>query len=236
MCILTHTHMNTEQGMRRWCSHWQDVSALDFTALPWVTQWVFSMLFCVSMPALIVVIDWLSWCCRIQNNNSGGSSSGKRREHWVNLRREEATLVICQLWASYNKLGIAIFIVLKWKMQAEPGRSILNTVLGFSLWAPREKALFPSHWALPHTSHPTSLSTWAHNSHSLPALGVQGLSTCLSLMWPFTVIHLHWNGRGAAHTAPPSLWQPCPFPRGLPAPRWGSMKPSQTSLLHLLPG
>lgn len=30
-------------------------------------------------------------------------------------------------------------------------------LLDLSLWAPREKALFPSHWALPRTSHPTSL-------------------------------------------------------------------------------
>lgn len=40
-------------------------------------------------------------------------------------------------------------------MQAEPGRSFLST-------------LFPSLWAFPHTSYPTSLSTWAHKSHSLP--------------------------------------------------------------------
>lgn len=43
----------------------------------------FSMLFCVSMLALIVVIDWLSWSCRIQNNNTGRSSSGKCRARWL---------------------------------------------------------------------------------------------------------------------------------------------------------
>lgn len=90
----THVHAHTapQQGAASWCSHWQDVSALDFSAtqpfavlqgggLPFF--FFPSMLFCASMPALIVVIDWLSWCCRIQNNNAGRSSSGKYRACWL---------------------------------------------------------------------------------------------------------------------------------------------------------
>lgn len=165
MCILTHTWTQSRE--------WGDDAATGRMCLLLISQpfpglhsGFFSMLFCVSMPALIVVIDWLSWCCRIQNNNSGGSSSGKRREHWVNLRREETTLVICQLWASYNKLGIAIFIVLKWKMQAEPGRSILNTLC----------------WALA-CGHPEKKPFFLHIelflTHLIPPVSARGLTTAI---------------------------------------------------------
>lgn len=85
-----------------------------------------------------------------------------------------------------------------------------HSVLGFSLRAPREKALFPCHWALPHTSHPTQPQQVAHKSHSLPPFGVQGLSPCLFLMGPLLLPTLKWK-RCSSHSSS-FLWQQCPFP------------------------
>lgn len=85
-----------------------------------------------------------------------------------------------------------------------------HSVLGFSLRAPREKALFPCHWALPHTSHPTQPQHVAHKSHSLPPFGVQGLSPCLSLMRPFVITHTEME-ECSSHSSS-FLWQHCPFP------------------------
>lgn len=163
------------------------------------------------MPALIVVVtDWLSWCCRIQNNKAGGSSSGKCREHWVNPRREETTLVICQLWASYYKLGMATFIVLKWEMQAEPGRSILNTLC----------------WALA-SGHPEKKPFFLHIelflTHLIPPASARGLTK---------VIPPSFWGTGAFYLRVPDVTISC----WSPTLRWERCCSSHSISFPLAPG
>lgn len=145
--------------------------------------------------------DWLidlAGAAGFKTTTLAASAQGNReRAGWVNPRREETTLVICQLRESYHKLEITIFIVFKWKMWAEPGRSILNTVLCFSLRA-QSKSPFP--FMLSFSSHTschqltkTILCLWGKRG-SLP--------TYLPPPWKFTIVHLHWNVRSVPCTKP----------------------------------
>lgn len=107
-----------------------------------------------------------------------------------------------------------------------------HPVLGFSLWAPREKALFPSLWALPHISHRPSLSTWAYKSNSSLPLGHRGFLPACPWCGHFLLVTHTEMGEVLLlthHFLPSGSRVP------LPPPHWGSMKPSQTSHLHLLP-
>lgn len=215
-----HAHTYPQQGTRSRCSHRQDVSALDST-VPSSPSLAYRVGF---FPCYFVseCQHWLWWLIDLagaagfKTTTLAAAAQGNReRAGWVNPRREETTLVICQLWESYNKLGITIFIVLRWRMQAEPGRSILTPLRCAPARGLKAKAVFPSRWAAPHTPHLTSFSTWAHKN--IPCLWGKG-----ALYLSVTTTKLYYYSptlkrkKCSSHKASPPLQQPCPFPLGPP--------------------
>lgn len=155
MCVLTQTHRR-ERGADAAAGGMALLSISQCHPAPrWVTDRVFFPCYFVSQRQhwLWWLIDWAGAAGFKTTTLAAAAQGNTERAGRVNARRENTTLVICQPWESYNKLGITICIVLKWKMRAEPGRSILNTLSCASAWGPRAKALFPSCWAVPHTPH-----------------------------------------------------------------------------------
>lgn len=231
-----HAHTYTQQGTRSWCSHWQDVSALDF-AVPPSPSLGYRVGF---FPCYFVsrCQHWWWWLIDLAGaagfkttTLAAAAQGNTEKAGWVNPRREETTLVICQLWESYNKLGITIFIVLKWKMLAEPGRSILNTLHCASARGPRAKALFlPAELFLTHLISPAS----AHRLiKAIPCLWGKG-----ALYLPVPTVKIYYYSptlkckKRSSRKASPTAVSRSP---GSPPSRWGSMRPSQTFLLQLLP-
>lgn len=191
-----HTH--TQQGAASWCSHWQDVSALDFTVPPspslccravsFVSGFVFFFPFFFFSPCYFVsqCQHWLWWLIDLAGaagfkTTTLAEAAQGNTEHagWVNPRREETTLVICQLWESYHKLRATTFIVVKWEMHTEPCRSILNVLCCASALGPQSEGPFPFVLSC---SSPTLSHQLQHlGSQKPPASGEKGPYLCQEL-------------------------------------------------------